>query len=76
MEKQKISKINEFLQNKLKRENIKEVTAVQAAKWLDMADLLRDSEYRRGLPLRNLLRAGKIIGQRQESNGRWFIDQI
>lgn len=76
MEKPKIDRINEFLQNKLKQENIKEVTAVQAAKWLDRAGILKDSEHREGLPLRRLLRSGKILGQRQESNRWWFIDQL
>lgn len=52
-----------------------EVPAVEAAHWLDQAGLLRDSEIRHGLPLRNLLRAGLIVGQRQEPNRRWFIDR-
>ena len=74
--KSKVDKINEFLQDKLKKDNKREVTAVEAAKWLDRAGLLKDSESRRGKPLRDLLRAGKITGQRQESNSRWFIDRV
>lgn len=38
------------------------------------AGLLKDSDHRAGLPLRNLLRSGAIAGQRQEKNRRWFID--
>lgn len=74
--KSKVDKINEFLQDKLKKENKREVTAVEAAKWLDRAGLLKDSESRRGKPLRDLLRSGKITGQRQESNSRWYIDRV
>lgn len=62
------------IQDQLKKRGLLEVDAVEAAKWLDRAGILRDSLQRPGLPLRNLLRAGLIIGQRQESNHRWFID--
>lgn len=52
------------------------VGAVDAAQWLDQAGLLRDSTERPGKPLRELLRSGNIAGQRQELNGRWYIDRI
>lgn len=44
---------------------------MQAAQWLDEAGLLKDSDTRRGRPLRDLLRAGRIEGSYQES-GRWW----
>jgi hypothetical protein len=60
----------------LQRRERSEVPAVEAARWLDRAGLLRDSPIRPGLPLRNLLRVGLITGQRQEPNHRWFIDRV
>jgi len=71
-----VAGINRFLQEELRRRERSEVPAVEAARWLDQAGLLRDSDIRRGLPLRNLLRAGLIKGQRQEPNHRWFIDRV
>ena len=71
-----IYKINQFLQNRLEEKGLVEVTANEAAKWLDKAGLLKDSPTRHGKPLRILLRAEKIIGQRQETNHRWFIDKM
>lgn len=69
-----IDAINQFLQARLKSSKLKYVGAIEAAEWLDTAGILRDSSTRPGKPLRDLLRKGKLIGQRQESNGRWFID--
>jgi hypothetical protein len=68
--------INAFLQDQLRKRARKEVTAVEAADWLDAAGLLNDSPHRPGLPLRNLLRAGLIEAAEQRpprSYGRWFI---
>ena len=68
--------ITAFLQAELRRRRLSEVTAVQAASWLDERHLLRDSPSRPGLPLRNLLRAGVIGGAEQRPSkpyGRWFI---
>ena len=71
-----ITLINNFLQMELKRRGEREVAAVEAAKWLDHAGILRDSPMRPGKPLRERLRAGEILGQRQELNGRWFIELL
>ena len=71
-----VAGINQFLQEELRRRERSEVAAVEAARWLDQAGRLNDSEIRRGLPLRNLLRAGLITGQRQEPNHRWFIERV
>lgn len=70
--------ISAFLQRRLTQEGLDEVTAVDAAAWLDRAGLLKDSETRRGLPLRNLLRDGKIPLSEQRPpfpHGRWFISR-
>lgn len=68
--------IVEFLQRELSKRNLSSVSAVEAATWLDGAGILKDSKDRPGKPLRDLLRAGRIAGQRQEPNGRWHIDRI
>ena len=65
--------INHHIQRKLIQENMPRVSAVEAAKWLDVAGLLEDCQHRPGRPLRVLLRAGVIIGSEQGSNGRWHI---
>lgn len=70
-----IGSINRFLQLVLELKGDRSATAVEAARWLDCVGLLKDSESRPGKPLRDLLRDGKIQGQRQEANSRWFIDR-
>ena len=68
--------ISAFLQNQLNRRARDEVPAVEAAHWLDKANLLKDSHSRPGLPLRKHLRAGHIAGAEQrppQPYGRWFI---
>lgn len=68
--------IDRFLQAELVRRRLGEVTAVEAAAWLDEAGLLPDSPSRPGLPLRNLLRAGRIRSGEQrppQKHGNWFI---
>jgi excisionase family DNA binding protein len=68
--------INGYLQGRLRDLDRYEVPAVEAACWLDDAGLLDDSGARPGLPLRNLLREGQIVGADQRParrHGRWFI---
>ena len=71
-----VKRINSFLQERLRSEGQTEVRAVQAAQWLDEARLLKDSETRRGKPLRDLMRSGLIKGAYQESGRWWQIRQI
>jgi hypothetical protein len=69
-------RVESYLQQELRRRRIEEVSAVEAARWLDEAHILRDSPSRPGLPLRNLLRAGAMESADQrpaQANGRWFI---
>ncbi len=69
--------INVHLQERLERDWREEVRAAEAARWLDEAGLLRN--YKNGLPLRRLLRAGRIAGQQQRpdrKNGAWFIRRL
>jgi hypothetical protein len=65
--------IGEFLQLVLRVRRLPRVSAVTAAAWLDAVGILRDSPARPGKPLRDLLRAGKILGQVQLRNGRWYV---
>ena len=71
-----VRRITSYLQDRLKSEHQSEVSAVQAAQWLDEAGILKDSESRRGKLLRDLLRAGRIEGSYQESGRWWWIRQI
>ena len=69
--------INLHLQERLEQDWRDEVRAPEAARWLDKAGLLTDRKG--GLPLRNLLRAGRIAGQQQrpdQKNGAWFIRRL
>lgn len=68
-----ISEINNFLQSHLNQSEEKSLSATEAAHLLDEAGLLKDSAHRPGLPLRRHLRAGKIMGAKQEPNKRWII---
>jgi hypothetical protein len=65
--------VSEFLQLFLRIRGLARVGAVPAARWLDAVGILRDSRTRPGKPLRDLLRAQRIVGRCQEPNGRWFI---
>ena len=70
--------IEAYLTEELRRRRLDEVPAVEAARWLDAAGVLKDSRSRPGLPLRNLLRerAISIAEQRPaRPHGRWFIVQ-
>ena len=69
--------INLHLQGQLERDWHDEVRAAEAAVWLDDAGLLLN--HKNGLPLRRLLRAGRIAGQVQrpnEKNGSWWIRRL
>lgn len=65
--------INAFIQDRLCHLGLNEVSAVDAAKWLDEAGVLRDSSIRPGLPLRKYLRKGVIVGSSQEGGRFWRI---
>ena len=73
------ARINDFLQARLRRESREEVSAVEAAAWVDASGLLADRPARPGQPLRRLLRDQVIVGQEQRPNapyGRWWIRRI
>ncbi len=49
------------------------VTAVEAAEELDKLGILEDSKTRKGKPLREILRAGKLPQARKEDGTHWYI---
>ena len=74
-----LERINAYLQARLGKESREEVSAVEAAAWLDACGLLTDWPYRPGQRLRRLLRDRLIAGQKQRPNvpyGRWWIRRI
>ena len=71
-----INRIGAFIQKMLTQLGMSEVPAVEAARWLDEHNILRDSRNRPGMPLRRLLRDGRILGQRQVKGRWWYIDRI
>ena len=66
--------ISLYIQQQLRKRKKFEVTAVEAARWLDKAGILKDNPNRPGLPLRNLLRNKQIFGALQKSGRFWFIE--
>lgn len=74
-----IRQINQYIQQRLKQESRTEITAVEAAQWLDSEGLLKDSDSHPGQPLRRMLRNNEIAGQEQRPNkkgGRWYIRRV
>ena len=66
--------INNLAQEIILKLKVSSLSAVELARELH-PEHLKDSQTRPGLPLRRLLRSGKIIGSRQV-NGRWVVDLI
>jgi len=69
---ERLVRINAALQRLASTEPDGTIRAVPAARELDRLGLLKDSDQRPGLPLRKLLRAGRIENAYQE-NGRWWF---
>lgn len=68
-----IADINNFLQFKMRKEDLTEVPLRIAAKWLHEYDYLKDSKTSPGFPLRRLAKARLIIGAEQRNNYYWYI---
>lgn len=73
----KIDSIVEFLDTHLRRHGLSEVSAVEAARLLDRAGLLNDSQAKPGKPLRDKLRKGLLPHAYQVSGkgSEWRIPQ-
>jgi len=70
-----VNAIIQFLDEYLKRNNLKSLTPPEANELLAGAGLLADDKTRKGMPLRNLLRAGLIPHAYQLGGkySRWVI---
>lgn len=68
-----IAKINAVLTALAKARPDGEIDAVSGGAELERLGLLADSASRPGKPLRDLLRAGLIVGAYQDSSRRWHI---
>lgn len=67
-----IERIIEAIDQYLIRENKLQATPTELSPYLDKIGLLKDSDLRKGKPLRNLLRAKKIP-QAYQNGSRWII---
>jgi hypoxanthine-DNA glycosylase len=65
--------INNEIQRLLREKGVSKAKAVDVGFWLDQDNILKDSTDRPGLPLRKLLRDGKIKNSQQENGRYWFI---
>lgn len=69
-----IHQINLHIQEQLSQRGLSTVGAVEAARWLDEANLLMDSVTRPGRSLRHLLRQKLISNSWQDKHDCWYID--
>ena len=67
-----IKNIIKFIDNYLEANNLQVLTPPEANDLLEQHEIFDDYKKRAGLPLRKLLRDGKIPHAYKE-NGRWYI---
>lgn len=72
----KVITINNFIQSFLESNDLDSITPVRIAVELEKVGILKDSRSRPGLPLRRLIRDGKINGAWQDESKRWHIDRV
>lgn len=70
-----IKTLIKFLDDYLAKNNLLHLTPVEANELLERHGLLQDSKIRKGKPLRDLLRAGRIPHAYQTGGkySKWFI---
>jgi len=68
--------INNYIQRRMQVENLQKVPLTVAARWLDEADILKDSSSSPGYSLRRHVYRGNIFGVYKENNYFWFIKKI
>jgi len=71
-EHERIQRIDDFIQAKMRQLNTRDVGPVEATKWLVEEGLRNKIESRPGAYLRRLCRAGKIMGA-EKINKTWRI---
>ena len=72
----KVILVNNFIQTFLREHGLSSTTPVEISGELENADILKDSQSRPGLPLRNLIRSGSIEGAWQDGSRRWHIERV
>ena len=76
MPSSKVIRVNNYIQAYLQDNGLASITPVEIARELNKDGILLDSQSRRGLPLRNLIREGRIEGAWQDESRRWHIDRM
>lgn len=76
MPSSKVIRVNNYIQAYLENNGLASITPVEIARKLDSDGILFDSPSRPGLPLRNLIREGRIEGAWQDESRRWHIDRM
>ena len=71
-----IAKINNYLQYRMRVENMNIVSLPVAAQWLDEAGILKNPPSSRGHSLRRHAQRGNIFGAFKKSNYYWYIQKI
>ncbi|MEJ2051470.1 MAG: helix-turn-helix domain-containing protein [Calditrichota bacterium] len=71
-----IARINNYIQHRLKIEDLNEVSLTEAAKWLAEYDILSISKTTPGYSLRRHILKGYLLGAYRKNNYFWFIKQI
>lgn len=71
-----IAPINNYIQRRLQRENLQEVSVVTAAKWLADAKVLKNWVLNPGYSLRRHLYRGNVFGAYKKGNYYWYIKRI
>ncbi len=71
-----IGKINNYLQYRMRMENVNIIPLTVAARWLDEAGILKNPSSSRGHSLRRHAQRGNIFGAFKKSNYYWYIRKI
>lgn len=70
------SKLNNYIQHRMQRENLNEVPLTTTARWLGEAGILKESQSNFGLKLRRRVYRGSIIGAYKKNGRYWHIKKI
>ncbi len=71
-----IGKINNYIQRRMQKELLYDISLTEAARWLDEAGILKDSATSPGYPLRRHVHKGNVMGAYQKNNYYWRIRRI
>ncbi|MEJ2634110.1 MAG: helix-turn-helix domain-containing protein [Calditrichia bacterium] len=71
-----VGKINNYIQRRMQRELLDDISLTEAARWLDGAGILKDSATSPGYPLRRHVHKGNVMGAYRKNNYYWRIRRI